>query len=91
MDSLEAYEQRLKICEEDSVENVFQSKLKLRSQNKEYEENKRCDRKKNKRFGYIVSNTTNRLACSLWTKIEKVWRRLGQKCLSIKTKIMALE
>ena len=40
MGSLEAYEQRLKRHEEDSVENAFQSKLKLRSQNKEYEGNK---------------------------------------------------
>ena len=34
MDSLEAGEQRLKRHDEDSVENVFQSKLKLASQNK---------------------------------------------------------
>ena len=40
MGSLEAYEQRLKRHEEDSVENAFQSKLKLWSQNKEYEGNK---------------------------------------------------
>ena len=40
MGSLEAYEQRLKRHEEDSVENTFQSKLKLRSQNKEYKGNK---------------------------------------------------
>ncbi|XP_014524278.1 uncharacterized protein LOC106780494 [Vigna radiata var. radiata] len=39
MGSLEAYEQRLKRHEEDSVENVFQSKLKLLSQ-KECEGNK---------------------------------------------------
>jgi len=29
IDLLVAYEQRLKRCEEDSVKNVFQSKLKL--------------------------------------------------------------
>ncbi|XP_047163745.1 uncharacterized protein LOC124833332 [Vigna umbellata] len=40
MGSLEAYEQRLKRHKEDSVENAFQSKLKLWSQNKEYEVNK---------------------------------------------------
>jgi len=40
MGSLEAYERRLKRHEEDSVENAIQSKLKLRSQNKEYEGNK---------------------------------------------------
>ena len=40
MGSLEAYEQILERHEEDLVENAFQSKLKLRSQNKEYEGNK---------------------------------------------------
>jgi len=34
MGSFEAYEQRLKRFEEDSVENAFQSKLKLQFQNK---------------------------------------------------------
>ena len=34
MDSLEAGEQRLKRHDEDSIENAFQSKLKLASQNK---------------------------------------------------------
>jgi len=35
MGSLEAYEQRLKRHDEDSVKNTFQSKLKLGYQNKE--------------------------------------------------------
>lgn len=34
--SLEAYEQRLSRHDEDTVENVFQSKLKIQSQNKGY-------------------------------------------------------
>ena len=38
MGSLETYEQRLKRHDEDSIENAFQSKLKLWSQNKENDE-----------------------------------------------------
>jgi len=49
MTSLKAYEQRLKRHEEDSVKNSFQPKLKLLSQNKEYEGNiSRSENSRNK-------------------------------------------
>nr|KYP51763.1 hypothetical protein KK1_026424 [Cajanus cajan] len=46
MGSLEAYEQRLNRHDEDSTENVFQSKLKLRSQNKDRRNNGETSRNK---------------------------------------------
>lgn len=45
VESLKGYEQRLSRYDKDTIKNVFQSKLKFRSQNKGYERNE-IDREK---------------------------------------------
>ena len=57
MGSLEAYEQRLKRHDKDFVENAFQSKLKLRYQNKENIEKKNGEVSRNKNYFRNFSKT----------------------------------
>jgi len=73
MCSLDAYEQRLKRHDEDSIENAFQSKLKLRSQNKENDEKKDGEVSINKHNSRNFSKTNQEKysPCGIYKKISQ--------------------